>query len=469
MRGQSYHCIIMNQFYRRLLVLQQQQQQLSLKPTSLLSSSWTNTTTSKQSSTVAKSFTTNTTTTNKKSSSLPPIPKNCHRIVLMRHGESAFNNANIFTGWCDVSLTPRGVVEAIETGEVFHSHHIIFRKCYTSLLTRSIITAHRTLEAAGISYIPIIYDWKLNERHYGALQGLSKDRIAIQLGTKRVMKWRRSYDSKPPIMTQFHPHYNIIQNDIRYQHVKNLIPLTESLYDCQIRVIDVWNNIIKDIQHSFNRSTTEENKAFSSNHNHNHEQQQYLDSMPYTLIVAHANSLRALVMYLDNIPQDDIENLNIPTAIPFYYDIDIQTGKVIDHFSYKRKENIARKIKGIFRGIYISDDRKKYNFLERRRVANDPWSWALHDDHVSHSILTEETTDNDDSDSNDQHDDIVIHTMNEKVIKYDHSNDTTLEEDDDDFIFNDPHIFDEAKKNTEMFSDTATASPATNNTTTSKS
>lgn len=469
MRGQKYHCIISNQFYRRLSILQQQQQ-LPLKPTTSLSSSWTNTTTSKQSST-ARYFTTNTTTYIKKSSSLPPIPKNCHRIVCMRHGESAFNNANIFTGWCDVSLTPRGVVEAIETGEVFHSHHIIFRKCYTSLLTRSIITAHRTLEAAGISYIPIIYDWKLNERHYGALQGLSKDRIAIQLGTKRVMKWRRSYDSKPPIMTNNHPHYNIIQNDIRYQHVKKQIPLTESLYDCQIRVIDVWNNIIKDIQNSFNSTTeVEKEKSSLSSKNYNHEQQQYLDSMPYTLIVAHANSLRALVMYLDNIPQDDIENLNIPTAIPFYYDIDIQTGKVIDNFSIKRKENIARKMKGIFRGIYISDDRKKYNFLERRRVANDPWSWALHDDHVSHSILTtEETTDNDDSDSNDNnHDDIVIHTTTEeKVIKYDHNNDTTLEEDDDDFIFNDPTIYDEAKKNTEMFSDT-TSPATTGGTTTSK-
>jgi len=99
--------------------------------------------------------------------SLPPVPENAHRIVLMRHGESEFNNANIFTGWCDVALTPRGEVEATEAGEVFLSHHLTFRQCYCSMLSRSIITAHRSLEAGGVSYTPISYDWRLNERHYG--------------------------------------------------------------------------------------------------------------------------------------------------------------------------------------------------------------------------------------------------------------------------------------------------------------
>lgn len=138
-------------------------------------------------------------------STLPPVPTGCHRLVLMRHGESEFNNANIFTGWCDVALTPRGVVEAVEAGQVFLSHSLHFRKCYVSLLTRSIVTAQRCLEAAGIAYTPLHYDWRWNERHYGALQGLSKEQTANRLGREKVMEWRRSYHSPPPIMTKKHP------------------------------------------------------------------------------------------------------------------------------------------------------------------------------------------------------------------------------------------------------------------------
>jgi Histidine phosphatase superfamily (branch 1) len=104
-----------------------------------------------------------------KRSSLPPVPENAHRIVLMRHGESEFNNANIFTGWCDVALTPRGRVEAAEAGEVFRSHDLTFRQCYCSLLSRAIVTAQLALEAGGVSYTPLTYDWRLNERHYGEL------------------------------------------------------------------------------------------------------------------------------------------------------------------------------------------------------------------------------------------------------------------------------------------------------------
>ena len=106
-------------------------------------------------------------TSKKRKSSLPPVPENTHRIVLMRHGESEFNNANIFTGWCDVALTPRGRVEASEAGEVFRSHDLTFRHCYCSMLSRAIVTAHKALEAGGVSYTPVSYDWRLNERHYG--------------------------------------------------------------------------------------------------------------------------------------------------------------------------------------------------------------------------------------------------------------------------------------------------------------
>ena len=151
--------------------------------------------------------------------------------------------------WCDVSLTQRGVVEAIEAGEVFASHGLTFRKCYCSLLTRSIVTAHRSLEAAGIAYTPLEYDWRLNERHYGALQGLNKEQTAERLGTELVMGWRRSYYDRPPTMLPRHPHYEMIQHDPRYRNVKD-IPLTESLEDCQIRVVKAWKDIVRGIVQS---------------------------------------------------------------------------------------------------------------------------------------------------------------------------------------------------------------------------
>jgi len=296
------------------------------------------------------------------STSLPAVPLSAHRIVLMRHGESAFNNANLFTGWCDVGLTQRGVVEANEAGEVFASHNLTFRKCFSSLLTRSIVTAQRSLEAAGVSYTPMEYDWRLNERHYGALQGLSKDRTADRLGKTIVMQWRRSYDATPPGMTEEHPHYGIINNDHRYRNVN--IPNTESLEDCQSRVIEAWKHIASDC------TSADETDS------------------PYTLVVAHANSLRALVMYLDDIPAEEIEGLNIPTAIPFYYDVDKLTGKVLSRPVDEESTKIVGH--GKFRGKYITDERKKRNFLERRRAANDPWLWALHDNEVAQSMLVKD-------------------------------------------------------------------------------
>ena len=303
---------------------------------------------------------------------LSPVPHGSHRVVFMRHGESEFNNANVFTGWCDVALTQRGVVEAMEAGQVFASHNLHFRKCYSSLLTRSIVTAQRSLEAAGVSYTPIQYDWRLNERHYGALQGLGKERTADRLGRAMVMEWRRSYHARPPFMTKEHPHYPIIYQDPRYRNLKGIkLPLGESLEDCQQRVVLAWDDIVRDLStKSTSASPTEEQTTLSFSNT--------FDDSDYSLIVAHANSLRALVMHLDSIPSDKIESLNIPTAIAFYYDVDLSTGQVV--FT----ENNC---KGRFRGTYISDDRKKRNFLERRRAANDPYLWALHDDEVTTSML----------------------------------------------------------------------------------
>jgi len=283
----------------------------------------------------------------------------------MRHGESEFNNANIFTGWCDVALTQRGVVEAVEAGQVFASHQLTFRKCIASMLTRSIVTAHRALEAAGVAYTPIQYDWRLNERHYGALQGLSKDRTAVRLGRSRVMKWRRSYVARPPMMTRDHPHFDAINNDPRYRSMRTDIPLGESLQDCQIRVLGAWKDILAEVR----------SPSFSGS----------VDS-DYTLLVAHANTIRALVMHLDDIPAEQIEDLNIPTGIPFYYDIDKVTGKVAQESDAGNPTNQDDKA-GKFRGAYISDAKKERNFLERRRAANDPWLWALWDHQVTKRML----------------------------------------------------------------------------------
>lgn len=311
---------------------------------------------------------------------LPPIPTNAHRFILMRHGESEFNNANIFTGWCDVALTQRGVVESVEAGQVFLSHALNFRKCYTSALTRSIVTAHRCLEAAGVAYTPVVYDWRLNERHYGALQGLSKERTAQRLGYELVMQWRRSYSARPPLMTPEHPHYKMINEDARYykyqQNGQDLqIPLGESLQECQERVVQAWQDIVQEV------ADAEQNGTANNS------------SPSYSLVVAHANSLRALVIHLDDIPADQIEGLNIPTAIPFYYDIDLKTGRrVIYTDECDEKDTFADR----FRGVYISDERKKRNFLERRRAANDPFLWALHDHQVARGMLLDDGTTNDD-------------------------------------------------------------------------
>lgn len=274
------------------------------------------------------------------------------------------------------------------------------------------------LEAAGIAYTPISYDWRLNERHYGALQGLSKERTADRLGRTLVMKWRRSYYARPPLMTADHPHYFMIECDGRYRHLKTQkknqnhaiispnnrvdndneneetndsgITKGESLQDCQLRVIDVWENrIIKDIMQQEERQQQQQKQQeWNTNHNYNDNEPA---SPPYSLVVAHANTLRALVMHLDNIPPGKIESVNIPTAIPFFYDIDALTGNVIRHSRYASNEDDTGKMttlqEGVFTGQYITDEMKKRNFLERRRAVQDPWLWALHDEQVAPGML----------------------------------------------------------------------------------
>ena len=181
----------------------------------------------------------------------------------------------------------------------------------------------------------------------GALQGLSKERTADRLGREKVMKWRRSYDVPPPAMTEDHPHYDIINNDSRYRHLAleerdgGGVPRAESLADCQKRVVEAWHEILRDGMEAEDTTATS-----------------------HSLIVAHANTLRALVMHIDDIPASAIEDLNIPTGIPFYYNICKTTGKVLE------VEDAGHPDVDGFRGVYITDDRKKRSFLERRRAAN---------------------------------------------------------------------------------------------------
>jgi bisphosphoglycerate-dependent phosphoglycerate mutase family 1 len=219
----------------------------------------------------------------------------------------------------------------------------------------------------GVVWTYIVWLWVVDGcRHYGALQGLSKERTAARLGRALVMKWRRSYVERPPLMTPEHPHYPIIYSDPRYRRVPN-IPLGESLQDCQERVVEGFRDIVKDIQQC--DDATEPTNS---------------------LIVAHANTLRALVMHLDDIAVDDIEGLNIPTAVPFFYDVDKKTGKVLDLPNQETLAEVDKIGVGKFRGIYIADERKKRSFLERRRAANDPFIWALHDHQVARSMLVED-------------------------------------------------------------------------------
>ena len=181
------------------------------------------------------------------------------------------------------------------------------------------------------------------------------------------MSWRRSYHARPPEMTPDHPHYDIIVDDPRYRSLGENVPRTESLEDCQLRVIQAWNDIVQDVMNA-----DEDTES------------------AHSLIVAHANTLRALVMHIDNIPANQIEDLNIPTGIPFYYNIDKTTGQVVVSKDDREIEVVKDEPHGAFRGVYISDDRKKRSFLERRRAANDPWLWALHDDQVAKSLLVQD-------------------------------------------------------------------------------
>ncbi len=216
-----------------------------------------------------------------------------HKLVLLRHGESIWNRENLFTGWTDVDLSERGVEEAKEAGRVLREQGYTFDIAFTSVLKRAIRTLWIVLDNMDLMWIPVIRDWRLNERHYGALQGLSKAETAEKYGEQQVKIWRRSYDVRPPALDETDPRNP--SKDRRYKDLRTeQIPLAECLKDTVERFLPCWNDIISPAVRSGKRA----------------------------LIVAHGNSLRALVKYLDGIPDDAITELNIPTGMPLIYELD---------------------------------------------------------------------------------------------------------------------------------------------------
>jgi 2,3-bisphosphoglycerate-dependent phosphoglycerate mutase len=216
-----------------------------------------------------------------------------HKIVLLRHGESVWNMENRFTGWTDVDLTARGVSEASTAGETLKHAGFVFDCAYTSMLKRAIRTLWLALESMDLMWIPVHHSWRLNERHYGALQGLNKAETAAKFGEKQVLTWRRSYDIPPPPLERGDPRDSL--GDPRYAGIaRSEFPLTECLKDTVGRFLPYWNDTIAPAVRAGRR----------------------------VLIVAHGNSLRALVKYLDAVGDSEIVELNIPTGIPLVYELD---------------------------------------------------------------------------------------------------------------------------------------------------
>jgi 2,3-bisphosphoglycerate-dependent phosphoglycerate mutase len=214
------------------------------------------------------------------------------RLVLLRHGESTWNKENRFTGWTDVDLSDKGREEAREAGRLMSAEKYEFDVAYTSVLKRAIRTLWIAIDELDLMWIPVYRSWRLNERHYGALQGLNKAETAAKYGDDQVKIWRRSYDTPPPPLTYEDPRHP--SHDRRYKDLKRAeVPLTESLKDTVARFLPYWHEVIAPDIKAGKR----------------------------VLIVAHGNSLRALVKYLENIPDDKIVELNIPTGIPLIYSL----------------------------------------------------------------------------------------------------------------------------------------------------
>jgi 2,3-bisphosphoglycerate-dependent phosphoglycerate mutase len=226
-----------------------------------------------------------------------------HKLVLIRHGESTWNLENRFTGWTDVPLTATGVQQAQQAGRLLKEAGFDFDVAYTSVLKRAVWTLWHALDALDRTWLPVQHDWRLNERHYGALQGLNKADMARQYGDEQVLVWRRSYDTPPPALEAGDPRSE--RGDLRYAALQpGQIPLTECLKDTVARVLPFWNERIAPALLSGQR----------------------------VVIAAHGNSIRALVKYLDKVADDAIVGVNIPNGIPLVYELDAQLQPIRNYY-----------------------------------------------------------------------------------------------------------------------------------------
>ncbi|HSA70295.1 MAG TPA: 2,3-diphosphoglycerate-dependent phosphoglycerate mutase [Burkholderiales bacterium] len=232
------------------------------------------------------------------------------KLVLLRHGESDWNRENRFTGWTDVDLSQQGITEARAAGRLLKSEGYDFDVAYTSMLKRALRTLWIALDELDRMWLPVEKSWRLNERHYGALQGLNKAEMAAKYGEAQVLAWRRSYDTPPPALTPDDPRYE--GSDRRYAGVE--VPLTESLKDTVARAVPYWQSSIAPALRAGKR----------------------------VLVAAHGNSMRALVKHLDEISDEAIVKLNIPTGIPLVYELD-ESLKPLRHYYLGDPDEVARR------------------------------------------------------------------------------------------------------------------------------
>ena len=239
------------------------------------------------------------------------------KLTLLRHGESLWNRENRFSGWSDVDLSGHGRIESREAGKTLRSEGYQFDVAYTSVLKRAIRTLWIVLDELDQMWIPVDRSWRLNERHYGALQGLNKAETAKRFGEEQVLLWRRSYDIKPPALEKTDERYPV--HDPRYQELDDRdLPLTECLRDTVERFLPFWHGSIAPAVKAGKRA----------------------------IIVAHGNSLRALVKYLDNVSDEDIAALNIPTGVPLVYELDKEL-RPIKHYYLGNSENVEQATKAV--------------------------------------------------------------------------------------------------------------------------
>ncbi|MFA5247431.1 MAG: 2,3-diphosphoglycerate-dependent phosphoglycerate mutase [Candidatus Micrarchaeia archaeon] len=240
------------------------------------------------------------------------------KLVLLRHGESVWNKENRFTGWTNVDLSEKGVEQANDAGALLKKEGYSFDIAYTSVLLRATRTLDLVLSQMELVGIPVVKSWRLNERHYGALQGLNKSEMAAKYGEAQVKIWRRSYDVQPPALTKGDPRYN--GKDPLYKNLSpEQIPLTECLKDNVARTLPFWESDIAPAIKCGKR----------------------------VLVAAHGNSLRALVKYLDGVPENEITEFNIPVGVPLVYELDDKTLKPIKHYFLGDPEEIRKAIEAI--------------------------------------------------------------------------------------------------------------------------